>query len=76
LLHQTTTNSAVRRGNSSNQTNTGQIENVGIWTDSRKAEHRSRTGPDSLLQKRRGGRARKSGKQFLEFADEEDEKWS
>jgi hypothetical protein len=41
---------------SRNQTNTGQIENVGIWTNSRKAEHRSRTGPDSLLQKG-GGKA-------------------
>lgn len=26
-------------GNSRNQTNTGQIENAGIWTDSRKAEN-------------------------------------
>jgi len=40
--------------NNTNQTNTGQIENVGTPTINRRAENKSRTGPHNLLRKKRG----------------------
>jgi hypothetical protein len=58
-------------GNSTNQTNTGQIENVGTPTINRRAEHKSRTGPDNLLRKRGGGGDWKFRKVHKDQATEE-----
>lgn len=49
LLNKKKTNSEV--GGTINQTNAGQIENDRIWLNNTKAEHTSRIGSDSMLQK-------------------------
>lgn len=48
LLHQTATKSAVGVVEIKQIQVTGQIENAGIWKNSGKAEHRSRTGAGTL----------------------------